>query len=357
MRNSNLLPIWFAPDVTVPKWRNWQTRMVQVHVLARVWRFKSSLRHQIFSFHGPGFRGFVASGAICGGFNDRQSTGPEFIMGRMASHLDQILATTRATVDARRAAVSVAELERLAARHQPRGWASALRESAASGPAIIAELKKASPSKGLIREDFDVSWLAGRYKAGGASVLSVLTDEPYFQGSLRNLELASAAVSLPCLRKDFMIDAYQIIETLANKGDAILLIVAALSDIELTRFTRLAHEFSLDVLCEVHSAEELDRAFSISEAPDAIGVNNRDLRTFEVRLETSLELVGKIPSDVVRVAESGISNAVELSRLRAAGFDAFLIGESLMRQPDPGLALQALLADVPLSASKVSAIP
>jgi indole-3-glycerol phosphate synthase len=265
----------------------------------------------------------------------------------MFTHLDRILATTRGAVAANRERVSVAELERLAALHQPRGWALALRARSANGPAIIAELKKASPSKGLIRADFDITWLAQRYAAGGAAVLSVLTDEPYFQGSLRNLELASAAVPLPCLRKDFTVDEYQIVEARAHCGDAILLIAAALTDEEMLRFTRAAHALALDVLCEVHSGQELDRVLSLAEAPDAIGVNNRDLRTFEVRLETSLDLASRIPETVVRVAESGIATSVDIATLRQAGFDAFLIGESLMRQPDPALALHLLLAGEP----------
>jgi indole-3-glycerol phosphate synthase len=263
----------------------------------------------------------------------------------MSSQLDKILATTRATVAASRERVPVAELERMAALHEPRGWAGALRARSLTGPAIIAELKKASPSKGLIRADFDVAWLAGRYEAGGAAVLSVLTDEPYFQGSLHNLELASGAVSLPCLRKDFTIDEYQIVEARAHRGDAVLLIAAALTDEEMLRFTRAAHGLALDVLCEVHSGDELDRVLTLAEPPDAIGVNNRDLRTFDVRLETSLELVERIPVSVVRVAESGISTSADLAMLRGAGFDAFLIGESLMRQADPAVALQALLAE------------
>jgi indole-3-glycerol phosphate synthase len=251
-------------------------------------------------------------------------------------------------VAAAKARVPVAELERRAAAHQPRGFAAALRRQAAMGPTVIAEIKKASPSKGLIREDFDVEWLARSYYAGGAAALSVLTDEPYFQGSLRNLELASAAVPLPCLRKDFMVDEYQIVEARAHRADAILLIVAALSDAEVRRFADLARGYELDVLVEVHTAEELDRMLSaLGEAgADAIGVNNRNLKTFEVSLETSLELVGRIPASVVRVAESGISTAEDLARLRTAGFDAFLIGESLMRQPDPGAALAGLLAGV-----------
>ncbi len=173
-----------------------------------------------------------------------------------------------------------------------------------------------------------------------------LTDEPYFQGSLRNLELASAAVPLPCLRKDFTVDEYQIVETRAHHGDAILLIAAALTDGELQRFPQAAHSLSLDVLVEVHTAEELDRVLCAlgERGADAIGVNNRNLKNFEVNFETSLELVERIPPTVVRVAESGIATPEDLARLRAAGFDACLIGESLMRQADPGAALAKLLA-------------
>jgi len=213
---------------------------------------------------------------------------------------------------------------------------------------VIAEVKKASPSKGLIREDFDAAWLAGRYEAGGAAALSVLTDEPYFQGSLKNLERASAAVRIPCLRKDFMVDEYQIVEARAHGADAILLIVAALSGAELKRFSVGARELGLDVLVEVHTAEELDCFLDVvgEDGADAIGVNNRDLKSFEVRLETSIELVDRIPASVVRVAESGISTANEMARLRGAGFDAFLIGESLMRQADPGVALAELIEGV-----------
>jgi indole-3-glycerol phosphate synthase len=211
---------------------------------------------------------------------------------------------------------------------------------------VIAEIKKASPSKGLIRADFDVAALAGSYLAGGAAALSVLTDEPFFQGSLRNLELASAAVPLPCLRKDFIVDAYQIIEARAHHADAILLIAAALTDAELKDFSQAAHALALDVLVEVHTAEELDRVLdAVGESgADAIGVNNRNLKSFEVRLETSIELAERIPAGVVSVTESGIATRADLIRLRTAGFDAFLIGESLMRQPDPGAALKVLLA-------------
>jgi indole-3-glycerol phosphate synthase len=265
----------------------------------------------------------------------------------MFTRLGTILASTRATVAAAKARVPASELDRRAALHQPRGWSASLRRRSATGPAVIAEIKKASPSKGLIREDFDVSWLAMRCDDGGAAALSVLTDEPYFQGSLRNLEIASAAVDLPCLRKDFMIDEYQAVEARAHCADAILLIAAALTDSELKHLSRAARSIELDVLVEVHTAGELDRVLDAlgETGADAIGVNNRDLKTFEVRMETSLDLASSIPRAVVRVAESGISRAEDLSQLRGAGFDAFLIGESLMRQPDPGAALAALLAD------------
>jgi indole-3-glycerol phosphate synthase len=257
-------------------------------------------------------------------------------------HLDRILAETRATVEERKRSTSAHDLQRKAASHTPRGFARALRCASEAGPAILAELKKASPSKGLIRPDFDPRALAQSLEAGGAAALSVLTDEPFFQGSLRNLEIASAATSLPCLRKDFIVDEYQIVEARAHNADAILLIVAALTDSELASFTDCSHGYGLDVLCEVHTAEELERAAGLG--CDAYGVNNRNLKTFDVRLETSLELVDRLPMSAVKVAESGIHTPEHLEQLRKAGFDAFLIGESLMRHADPGAALRSLLA-------------
>jgi indole-3-glycerol phosphate synthase len=264
----------------------------------------------------------------------------------MPTRLDTILAATRSTLEAARALVPLAELERRAALHQPRGWAGALRRRAAAGPAIIAEIKKASPSKGLIRADFDAEWIARRYEAGGAAALSVLTDEPFFQGSLRNLELASRAVRLPCLRKDFMLDEYQIVEARAYRADAILLIAAALKPEEMKRLAAAARGLALDVLVEVHTRHELNLVLDAlgEEGAGAIGVNNRDLRTFDVDIERSMELAGSIPASVVRVAESGIVGRADIARLRGAGFDAFLIGESLMRKADPGAALKELLA-------------
>ena len=278
------------------------------------------------------------------------------------THLGRILTSTRARVERAKTEVSLAALAQRAAGHEPRGWAAALRRRAGDGPAggaaadvaVIAEIKKASPSKGLIRADFDVAWLAERYQAGGAAALSVLTDEPFFQGSLRNLEIASETSSLPCLRKDFMVDAYQVTEARAHGADAILLIAAALDDQRMLELTRAGHAMGLDVFAEVHDAGELERVLGMAEQPEAIGVNNRDLKSFAVRLETSLELVERIPSGVVRVAESGIASAAEMARLRAAGFDAFLIGESLMRAADPGAALAGLLAQTGQSGARQS---
>jgi indole-3-glycerol phosphate synthase len=268
----------------------------------------------------------------------------------MSTRLDTILASTRATVASAKQRVPVAELEKRALAHRPRGWAAALGRQAAAGTAVIAEIKRASPSKGLIRADFDVENLARSYFSGGAATLSVLTDEPFFQGSLHNLELASSATPLACLRKDFMVDDYQIVEALAHRGDAILLIAAALTNAEMKQFARTAHGLALDVLVEVHTREELDRVLDTlgETGADAIGVNNRNLKTFAVSLETSLALVDQIPSTVVRVAESGIATREDLARLQAAGFDAFLIGESFMRQPDPGAALATLVAAEPV---------
>lgn len=257
-------------------------------------------------------------------------------------YLPEILAHTREVVAERKAAADMRALERAAADHQPRGFARALRTKAQTGPAIIAELKKASPSKGLIRADFDPTALAKEMQQAGAAVLSVLTDEKFFQGSLENLRRASAATTIPCLRKDFIVDPFQIIEARANKADAILLIVAALTDAELRTLRDEARRWNLDVLCEVHDAEELDRALALE--CECVGVNSRDLRTFEVSLDRACELAAQLPRSAVRVAESGIHTRDDMQRLRAAGYEAFLIGESLMRQPHPGEALKSLVS-------------
>lgn len=260
----------------------------------------------------------------------------------MPTHLDTILTRTRADLAQRKQQVSRNDLERRAAAHTPRGFAAALRARSSTGPAVIAELKKASPSKGLIRADFDAATLAPVMQSGGAAALSVLTDEPFFQGSLHNLDAASRAAMLPCLRKDFIVDEFQLLEARAYRADAVLLIAAALADAELVQLAARARELSLDVLCEVHTREEVRRIRHLGCA--LIGVNNRDLRTFDVRLETSLELAAELPTDAVLVSESGIAHPNDYARLHAAGFRAFLIGESFMRRPDPGSALAAWIA-------------
>jgi indole-3-glycerol phosphate synthase len=256
-------------------------------------------------------------------------------------YLPEILAHTRTVVAERKAAADMRLLERSAEAHVPRGFARALRKTAKTGPAVIAEIKKASPSKGLIRAEFDAASLAQQLEAGGAATLSVLTDEKFFQGSLENLRRASAATKLPCLRKDFMVDEFQVLEARANAADAILLIVAALTDAELRRLRDAARTYELDVLCEVHDAEELERAMALE--CECVGVNSRDLRTFEVSLERACELAAKLPQHAVKVAESGIHTVADMVRLREAGFNAFLIGESLMRKTKPGEALRELL--------------
>jgi indole-3-glycerol phosphate synthase len=259
----------------------------------------------------------------------------------MAAFLDRIVESTRARVaDAKRSA-DLRALEQRAEQHTPRGFRRALAGRKRDGVAVIAELKKASPSKGLIRADFRPDELARELESGGAAALSVLTNVDFFQGSLANLREASAAVKIPCLRKDFVVDKFQLIEARANSADAVLLIVAALSQVELGKLSSDARVRGLDVLCEVHDADELQRA--LDAGCDLIGVNARDLRTFEVRLETAFELAEKIPVGAVKVAESGIRSPDDVTRLRVAGYDAFLIGESLMRAERPGQALRALL--------------
>jgi indole-3-glycerol phosphate synthase len=259
----------------------------------------------------------------------------------MSTKLDHILAQTQIQVKARKAVADVALLERQAAAHRPRGFTAGLRSVAVNGPAVIAELKKASPSKGLIRSDFHPETLARTLESAGAAALSVLTNEEFFQGSLDFLQQASNVVKIPCLRKDFIVDPFQVLEARAAGGDAILLIVAAHTDASLRELRSEAQRYGLDVLCEAHDREEVERATALGF--DLIGVNSRDLRTFTVRPELFLELAPQMPKNVVTVAESGIRDAGDITRLRAAGYQAFLVGESLMRQPDPGVALSLLL--------------
>ena len=261
----------------------------------------------------------------------------------MPTTLDRIVARTRVITDERKRSANMRALEAAAERHKPRGLRAKLLEISREQPAIIAELKKASPSRGVIREEFDVRDLSRQLQHGGASALSVLTDEEHFQGSLDYLRIASSIVSIPCLRKDFIVDEYQVLEARANCADAILLIVAALDEHELRQLHSAARRMALDVLCEVHDKEELDRA--LGHGFDLIGVNNRDLRTFNVNIETAFRLVEKIPDPVVRVAESGINSGSQMRDLCIAGYHAFLIGESLMKQAQPGLELKKLLSE------------
>ena len=273
----------------------------------------------------------------------------------MPATLREIVSAAHKRVAEQRTQAGLGELELRAAEHQPRGFRRRLSERARNGIAIIAELKKASPSKGLIRADFRPADLSRELEQAGAVALSVLTDEAYFQGSLENLERASAASSLPCLRKDFIVDVIQIIEARAHRADAMLLIVAALEQRDLTALVKKARAVGLDVLCEVHDEAELDRA--VHAGCDLIGVNSRDLRTFQVDLRTAFRLVEKIPAGCLRVAESGIHSGQDLAALLSAGYDAFLIGESLMKEESPGRALRDLVnaASIAESGSKLEA--
>jgi indole-3-glycerol phosphate synthase len=262
----------------------------------------------------------------------------------MSTQLEAILAHTLVEVNARRASADLRSLERQAASHQPRGFDAALRASA-TGPAIIAELKKASPSRGLIRANFDPAALAQSLAAAGATCLSVLTDGEFFQGSLDYLRQASAATTIPCLRKDFILHPFQILEARANAADAILLIVAALTDPDLKLLHTEARRLNLDVLVEVHDRAELDRAAALGAT--MIGVNSRNLHTMQIDPQTQLDLAQHIPPQALAIAESGIRTPADLARLRAAGYAAFLVGESLMRESDPATALATLLTPEP----------
>ena len=263
----------------------------------------------------------------------------------MPTQLETILAHTQAEVDERLKTANLRLLEQRAASHQPRGFEARLRRVSEAGPAVIAELKKASPSRGLIRADFDPAVLARSLETAGAAALSVLTDERFFQGSLAYLEQASAAVTIACLRKDFMVHEFQMLEARASRADAVLLIVAALTDERLAALRDEALRLELDILCEVHDAEELTRAVDLGFT--IIGVNSRNLHTMQVKPETQIELGALLPKSAVRVAESGLRTNADIARMTAAGYSAFLVGESLMREPDPGQSLTALLKPEP----------
>jgi indole-3-glycerol phosphate synthase len=264
----------------------------------------------------------------------------------MSDILEKILAQKREEIAALRKKYSPQALHDLACEQTaPRGFARALRERAGAGPAVIAEIKKASPSRGVIRAQFDPAWLAADYVAGGAACLSVLTDERFFLGASEHLRLARAACTLPVLRKDFVIDVLQLQEARALGADAALLIAAALSVAQMNELGAAAQAHGLDVLVEMHDRAELDQAQRARlPAGTLLGVNNRNLRTFETRLETTLELLPYLPAGAEVVAESGIAAAADVQRLRAAGVSRFLVGESLMRAESPGAALRQLLA-------------
>jgi len=256
--------------------------------------------------------------------------------------LSRIIESRRAEVSRRKRIMPETVLRIAAGKADaPRDFAGALARDTVN---VIAEIKKASPSAGVLRRDFEPAALARGFEGAGAAALSVLTEEENFQGALAHLRDARAAVELPVLRKDFIVDAWQVWEARAANADSFLLIAAALDDTALATLLALGRELGMEALVEVHTADELERVLAVDAR--IIGVNNRNLHTLEVRVETSLELVEMIPQDCISVSESGLRSAEDLRKLRAAGFDAFLIGESLMREADPGGALQRLIDGV-----------
>jgi indole-3-glycerol phosphate synthase len=260
----------------------------------------------------------------------------------MSDILKRILEVKREEVKAAQAARPQAEVV-AAARDAapPRDFVGAMRAKIAAGrAAVIAEIKKASPSKGVIREDFDPAAIAASYERHGAACLSVLTDRQFFKGRLPDLQAARAACGLPALRKDFMVDPYQVYEARAAGADCILLIVAALDDSTMRELEDVARELGLAVLVEVHDGEELDRALKLKTP--LVGINNRNLRTFETRLDTTLDLLERMPAERIVVTESGILKPEDVTRMRSRDVSAFLVGEAFMRAPDPGVELERL---------------
>ena len=269
--------------------------------------------------------------------------------------LEKIIARKYEEVAERSARVSLAELERVArTADAPRGFANALLERVKrKEAAVIAEIKKASPSKGVIRADFDPAAIAQSYEAGGATCLSVLTDIDFFQGADAYLQQARAACSLPVIRKDFMVDPYQIVEARALGADCVLLIVSALTDTQMAELASTAKEVGLDVLVEVHDGDELERALTTLDTP-LVGINNRNLHTFDVSLDVTLDLLPRIPHDRLVVTESGILNRADVELMEISDVYAFLVGEAFMRAESPGTELQRLFfpeRGVPVSGS------
>ena len=259
---------------------------------------------------------------------------PDILKKILARKLEEITSACEKT--------GLRQLSQLAAQASPpRGFIEAMHKRIAAGdPAIIAEIKKASPSKGVIREDFDPAAIAKSYSDGGAACLSVLTDKDFFQGAPEYLKAARGACDLPVIRKDFIVDEYQVYEARAMDADCILLIVAALGDAQMGELYGLAMHLGMDVLIEAHDAEELDRALSVS--PSLVGINNRDLRTFDVSLKTTLDLLDRIPDDCLVVTESGILTTEDVSVMRDKAVNAFLVGEAFMRAEDPGAKIREI---------------
>lgn len=259
---------------------------------------------------------------------------PDILKKILARKLEEITAAAEKT--------GLRQLSHIAAdASAPRGFIDSMQQRLANGdPAIIAEIKKASPSKGVIREDFDPAAIAKSYSDGGAACLSVLTDRDFFQGAPEYLQAARDACDLPVIRKDFLIDEYQVYEARAMNADCILLIVAALGDAQMAELNGLAMHLGMDVLIEAHDAEELERALAVS--PSLVGINNRDLRTFDVSLNTTLDLLNVIPDDCLVVTESGILNSDDVALMRQNSVNAFLVGEAFMRAEEPGAKMQEL---------------
>jgi indole-3-glycerol phosphate synthase len=271
--------------------------------------------------------------------------------------LDQFVAEARVRVEAAKRVMPLRELHTMAADRTMRHFHRSVTQASVNGIAIIAELKLASPSQGQLRGSLHIGSVVSSYAEAGAAALSVLTEEKHFMGSLANLKEASAGTTLPCLRKDFIVDEYQIFEAKAYGADAVLLIAAALSDDELMRLHAITKQLGMDALCEVHDEDDLDRVRMIGA--EIIGVNSRDLRTLEVDRNTHNRLAPLLPEDALRIAESGIKTGADVRHLRTEGYQAFLVGEQFMRADDPGAALMQMIGDAqatPLAPKRATAI-